>query len=629
MPFAVDGEGLPASTLLLSATVSFLGGVIFGYELGIISGALLQLKHDFHLSCFQQEALVSAVLIGALLASLIGGFLIDRSGRRTSILASNIVVLAGSTILIFSTSYFSLMVGRVTIGFAISISSMACCIYVSEIVRPHQRGMLVSLYETGVTTGILLSYGMNYFLSGSSMGWRYMFGLAISPAIFQFISILFLPSKPPNINRTDSESRKGFIPLQDLEEGEEVRLAPIIRDYSFLDLFCSRDNMRMRTLVGLGLVLFQQLTGQPNVLYYASTIFRSVGYQSNASAVLASVGLGVVKVLSTLVAMSCADKAGRRVLLLAGCVMMTLSVTGIGIASFAIELDTRSGCESFAPTNSTLNLSNSPVALDSLSDVIEAQYRVPVTRAQGSKAALMNKSATRLPSHSSAWMLYSSHSGSEQLKYPESFSREQKFASHALLTWITLLSLMAFVSAFSIGFGPMTWLVLSEIYPAEIRGRAFAFCNSLNWATNLLVTLTFLDVIESIGLSWTFLLYGLMGVAAIIFIYFFIPETKGRSLQEIDKEFSEKRYLQLWGWRRPPPPVGPFPDTGPIGSIGGPISSSKGPIRSSRGPMGSFKGPMGSRRGPMGSSKGPMGRRGPVGSIRGTTSGSQAKKWAP
>ncbi|XP_068119043.1 solute carrier family 2, facilitated glucose transporter member 10 [Hyperolius riggenbachi] len=546
--------GLPSSTLILSTTVSLLGGLIFGYELGIISGALLQLKHDFQLTCFQQEALVSAVLVGALFASLVGGILIDRSGRRTSILASNVVVLAGSAILIFSTSYWSLVVGRMTIGFAISISSMACCIYVSEIVHPHQRGTLVSLYETGITIGILLSYGMNYFLSGLTSGWKYMVGLAISPALFQFISILFLPAKPSKSSTSDEESTNGVIQLQNLEEVGNAKPVSSTRVYSFLDLFRSKDNMRARTLVGVGLVLFQQLTGQPNVLYYASTIFRSVGYESNSSAVLASVGLGIVKVLSTLVAMSCADKAGRRVLLLTGCVLLTISVSGIGISTFMITLDTHKGCESFPPINVTSNLMNSSDRSGFLGDVtasFEALHRVPVTRTQDSTAVLFNKNSS-LPFHrSSVWMVSSSHSVGEQMKNPESFSRDKTvIPSHNVLTWITLLSLMAFVSAFSIGFGPMTWLVLSEIYPTEIRGRAFAFCNCLNWASNLLITLTFLDVIDSIGLSWTFLLYGLMGVASIIFIYFSIPETKGRSLEEIDKEFSDKRFLPgrcKWG----------------------------------------------------------------------------------
>ncbi|CAJ0946882.1 unnamed protein product [Ranitomeya imitator] len=363
--------GIPAVHLILAATVSLLGGLIFGYELTIISGALLHLKNEFLLTCFQQEVLVSAVLVGALAASLVGGFLIDRSGRRTSILASNVVVLSGSVILILSGSFWWLVIGRFTIGLAISVSSMACCIYISEIVQPHQRGMLVSLYETGITVGILLSYSVNYFMSG----WKYMFGLAISPALLQFISVLFLPSKASKVNLSDQESHNGLIQLQDFEEAEDLKTCSSNKVYSFFDLFRAKDNMRTRTLIGVGLVLFQQLTGQPNVLYYASTIFRSVGFRSNSSAILASVGLGVVKVLSTLVAMSCADKAGRRVLLITGGIIMTISITGIGCANFLIQLDSHKSCESLAQVNASTHPLNS--TMDALTVSFQAQLNDP------------------------------------------------------------------------------------------------------------------------------------------------------------------------------------------------------------------------------------------------------------
>ncbi|XP_053547574.1 solute carrier family 2, facilitated glucose transporter member 10 [Bombina bombina] len=538
--------GLSSAILVLSAAVSTLGGLIFGYELGIISGALLQLKIDYYLSCFEQEALVSGVLIGALLASLVGGVVIDRYGRRSSILVSNLVVFAGSLILVYANSFWWLVVGRIIIGFAISISSMACCIYVSEIVQPYQRGMLVSLYETGITAGILLSYAMNYVLANVNQGWKYMFGLAIAPAIAQFIIILFLPLNMPKQSAQNSETENGFIQLQNIDESEGV-LDPNERRYTFLDLFSAKDNMRTRTIIGLGLVLFQQLTGQPNVLYYASTIFRSAGFQSNSSAVLASVGLGVVKVVSTLVAMSCADKAGRRILLIVGCIVMAISVTGIGLASFSIKLDTPRGCELVARLNTSVDLSNSAGMFDSLNYVTgpkataytqQVHQSISMTREVSFTSSGISNTTTLISGSSSTW-------DKETRKVTDS----PVSSDLSLLNWIILLSMMAFVSAFSIGFGPMTWLVLSEIYPADIRGRAFAFCNSFNWAANLFITLTFLDVIESIGMSWTFLIYGLMGVAAVIFIYIFIPETKGQSLEEIDKQFSAKRLLKrshLW-----------------------------------------------------------------------------------
>ncbi|XP_005491403.2 solute carrier family 2, facilitated glucose transporter member 10 isoform X2 [Zonotrichia albicollis] len=547
--------------LLLSGTVSLLGGLIFGYELGIISGALLQLQADFQLSCFQQEVLVSAVLIGALLASLAGGIIIDRHGRRRAILVSNLVLLVGSLILTLARSLTVLVIGRVTVGFAISVSSMACCIYVSEMVAAHQRGLLVSLYEAGITVGILLSYALNYVFADVDEGWRYMFGLAIAPAAMQFLSILFLPVNPVKLSSWDSDCQKGLIPLQDTEGRAAAKREPYQeKQYSFLDLFRTRDNMRRRTLVGLGLVLFQQFTGQPNVLGYASKIFHSVGFQSNSSAILASVGLGAIKVVATLVAMALADRAGRRVLLMAGCVVMAMSVTSLGLTSRMAPLAMARDCRAATGPNASQSLSQHPLTPPVLPQAavspIPAVSPVPPASGAARSQAGPGFAATR-----SLTEVFASTQSKEVVPDP-SLTQKRDLAGqsrkgalestspplsaapweqHTALNWITLLSMMAFVSAFSIGFGPMTWLVLSEIYPAGIRGRAFAFCNSFNWAANLLISLSFLDLVDAIGFSWMFLLYGLMGVMAVVFIYLFVPETKGQSLEEIEQQLSRKR----------------------------------------------------------------------------------------
>ncbi|XP_063001879.1 solute carrier family 2, facilitated glucose transporter member 10 isoform X1 [Elgaria multicarinata webbii] len=545
--------------LLLSSTVSLLGGLIFGYELGIISGALLQLQVDFQLSCFEQEVLVSALLVGALLASLVGGIFIDRQGRKKAILVSNAILLCGSLILTLARSLVWLVCGRVTVGFAISLSSMACCIYVSEMVAAHQRGVLVSLYEAGITVGILLSYALNYSFADIAEGWRYMFGLAVGPAVIQFLSILFLPKHSATLNVHCSETRKSLIRIPKNDDGEDVTPpGPKEKYYSFGDLFRSKDNMRSRTLVGLGLVVFQQFTGQPNILCYASTIFRSVGFQSDSSAVLASVGLGVMKVLATLVAMAFADKAGRRVLLMAGCTVMAFSVTAIGLTSCSIPLEMAKGCEtlrgssntSFSSAHLPINsvspqpaVSYFPVASGASEMQVESTFAITRSAVIAKTLARNENGERSTPSRpEQARFLNQSAEGKQQ--DTSSPIGEAPSKQHILLNWITLLSLMAFVSAFSIGFGPMTWLVLSEIYPVSIRGRAFAFCNSFNWGANLLISFTFLDLIGAIGLSWTFLLYGLVGVMAVLFIYLFVPETKGQSLEEIDQQFSKKRLLQ-------------------------------------------------------------------------------------
>uniref|UniRef100_A0A3Q4HQY8 Solute carrier family 2, facilitated glucose transporter member 10 n=1 Tax=Neolamprologus brichardi TaxID=32507 RepID=A0A3Q4HQY8_NEOBR len=444
------------SNLITVHVVSTLGGLVFGYELGIISGALLQLKVDFRLSCIQQEALVSSLLIGALLASIIGGCLIDRHGSRNSILISNVMILTASLVLLIN-SFLALVIGRITIGFALSVSSMSCCLFVSEVVSPDRRGFLVTLYEAGITVGILSAYAINYILSGYKRGWKWMFGLAVVPTLVQLMSICLLPS-----SSKDSFNQSQCFDSTEAQEAEDSKVQSSKRNkkvqHSTFYLFKRQDNMRTRTIIGLGLVLFQQFTGQPNVLFYASTIFHTVGFQSDSSAVLASVGLGLVKVIATLISMAFSDRVGRRPLLIGGCSVMALCLITIGLFS----------------------------------------------------------------GHSQVTAMRPSHG--------------------KVINWIILLCMMGTVSAYSVGFGPMTWLLLSEIFPAAVKGRAFAFTNCFNWAANLLVTFTFLNVIDMIGLSGMFLVYGLTAVAAAVFFYFMLPETKGKTLEEIDKELRLNRF---------------------------------------------------------------------------------------
>ncbi|XP_076012719.1 solute carrier family 2, facilitated glucose transporter member 10 [Genypterus blacodes] len=481
------------STLFLASVASTLGGLVFGYELGIISGALLQLKAEFGLSCIQQEFLVSALLIGALLASVVGAAsrLIDRSGRRNSILLSNLLILAGSLILLVS-SYPAQVLGRITVGSAMCISSMSCCIFVSELVSPHRRGSLVTLYEAGITVGILAAYAINYILSGTSSGWKWMFGLAVVPTLLQLAAIRFLPSNSEEcVSREDRTQPERDLRSQNQEQDDsEVQST---EQYTFKYLFHHKDNMRTRTVIGLALVTFQQLTGQPNLLLYASTIFHSVGFHSQASAVLASVGVGVIKVVTTLISMVISDRVGRRPLLIGGCVVMALGLMTIGLLSGRLFSEASRPCVSKDFMNNATSLPHVPAHNQSVFDSLGAR---PL--------------------------------------------ETQGTVEH----WVILLCMLAVVAAYSVGFGPMTWLVLSEIFPAAVRGQAFAFASCFNWAANLLVTCTFLNVIDWIGLSGTFLFYGINAVAAGLFFYFLLPETKGKSLEEIDEELRLNRFYR-------------------------------------------------------------------------------------
>lgn len=397
--------------------VSTLGGLVFGYELAIISGALLQLKVDFRLSCIQQEALVSSLLFGALLASIVGGCLIDHHGRRKSILLSNILILTGSLVLLIS-SFTALVVGRLIVGFAMCISSMSCCIFVSEMVVPARRGFLVTLYETGITVGILAAYAVNYILSDLRRGWKWMFGLVVVPTLIQLLFICLIPSS----SEESSHQREAADESKFSCDSENRRV-----HYSNMYFFQRKDNMRSRTIIGLGLVLFQQFTGQPNILSYASTIFYSVGFKSGTLALLASLGLGFVKVGATLTATVFADRVGRRPLLISGCCMMALCLISIGLLSRHSTMNAKRPCDS-----EDFHMNRS--------EILHVAVGVQSSETGNENRTLLNNVTWALDAVRDDTPLVS----------PDMQS--------SAINWIILICMMAVVSAYSVGFGPSLWI---------------------------------------------------------------------------------------------------------------------------------------------------------------------------
>ncbi|CAF91333.1 unnamed protein product, partial [Tetraodon nigroviridis] len=425
-----------------------------------------------------------------------GGCLIDQS-RRKSILLSNILILSGSVILLIS-SYFALLFGRMIVGFGMCISSMSCCIFVSEMVTPDSRGFLATLYESGITVGILGAYAVNYMLSNCTTGWKWMFGLAVVPTLIQLFCVCGIPS---NTEESLHQREADTSMLCYGASNHRVNL-------SLMDFFKKKNNMRTRTTIGLSLVLFQQFTGQPNVLSYASTIFHSVGFQSDASALLASLGLGCVKVCATLTSTMFSDRVGRRPLLISGCSVMALCLISIALLRRGAALDAINPCDSeLSPINGTKTL---PTVVDN--PTVEA------------------------------FLAGAHNDGLKPLEPPLESIKGQDLLSK----WIIFLCMIAVVSAYSAGFGPMTWLLLSEIFPADIRGRAYAFINCFNWGANLLVTVSFLNSIQAVGVSGIFLLYGALASLAGIFFFFVLPETKGKTLEEIDLELCLNRCSVNW-----------------------------------------------------------------------------------
>ncbi|XP_027489813.1 solute carrier family 2, facilitated glucose transporter member 12 [Corapipo altera] len=535
---------LPAATgcgtfTFLSSAIAATSGLLMGYELGLISGALLQISSILALSCKEQEVVVSSLLFGALFASLTGGFLIDRFGRRLTIIIASSLLVLGSLILLPYESYEILIVGRIAIGISISLSSIATCVYIAEIAPQHRRGLLVSLNELMIVIGILFAYISNYAFASISHGWKYMFGLVIPLGALQAIAMYFLPPSPRFLvmKNNDEAARKVLERLRETSDAtkELTVIKSSLKDehqYSLLDLFRSKHNMRARMLVGLTLVFFVQTTGQPNILFYASTVLKSVGFQSNEAASLASTGFGVVKVVSTVPATVFVDQIGSKTFLCIGSSVMAVSLVTMGLVNRNIHVNFTNVCRRQSPEDFFLQRpGNFTITNGSLKDLFASLASTERSSFDAQKnpdvARTGELNRTALP----------------EGKSTAGFHMESGEVP-VVLKWLSLASLLVYVAAFSIGLGPMSWLVLSEIFPGGIRGRAMALTSSMNWGINLLISLTFLTVTELIGLSWVCFIYTIMSLVSLAFVIVFIPETKGCSLEQISTELAKHKYVR-------------------------------------------------------------------------------------
>ncbi|XP_053316983.1 solute carrier family 2, facilitated glucose transporter member 12 [Spea bombifrons] len=526
--------------IALSSVIAAISGLLLGYELGIISGALLQLHRLLQLTCQQQEIVVSALLIGALFASLVGGFLIDYYGRRIVIIVTSCLLVLTNLLLILIVSYGTLIIGRIAVGISISLSTIATCVYIAEIAPQHNRGMLVSLNELMIVVGILLAYISNYVFATVINGWQYMFSLIIPLGALQAFAMYFLPLSPRFLIMKGQDDAAGKV-LEKLRatsniSEELMAIKSSIKaeyQYTFLDLFCSRDNMRARLLTGLTLSFFVQITGQPNIVLYASMVLKSVGFESNEAASLASTGIGVVKVVSTIPAILYVDKFGSKRFLCVGSAVMAASLMTMGIVSLKIDVNSNGICKAYNQSLEEPSF-NGPITI--------ARNNVSLRKELHELSLISATDITATPDGTKLWPQTSqiNHVTSDNLKITS-----QSTEVSVSLKWLCLASLLAYVAAFSIGLGPMAWLVQSEIFPVGIKGRAFAITSSMNWGMNLLISLTFLTITGIVGLSWMLFIYAIMSVASLAFVIMFVPNTKGRPLEEISMELANRNYM----WR--------------------------------------------------------------------------------
>jgi sugar porter (SP) family MFS transporter len=462
-------EGSVRRHVLIGAAITALGGLLFGYDTGVISGALLFIGKDFHgLTSFDKELLTSILLIGALIGALAAGRIADRVGRRRTVLGTAAVFVAGVMLAAFSPDYGVLIAARVIIGLAVGSASMVVPLYIGEIVPPRMRGALVSFNQLAITSGILASYLVDYGLA-STQNWRLMFGLAAIPAVLMFVGMLF-----------QRESPHWLIAQGRVDEARDVLRR--VRNHADIEaeimevreLSTQRTGLRavfhpaVRNVLTIGVMMavFQQITGINTIIYYAPTLLSSAGL-GNSAALLANVVNGAVNVLMTIVAIRLLDRVGRRPLLLGGTAGMAVAMIVVAL-TFAI--------------------------------------------------------------------------GGSQL--------------HGNIAYLAIAGLLVYTGSFAVGLGPVFWLLISEIYPVKIRGQAMSVATMANWGANFVVTTSFLTVLSALGNAGTFFVFAGLSITALAYFQRKVPETKSRSLQDIERTLGGAPRGQLTTSLAGPGPAG-------------------------------------------------------------------------
>ncbi len=430
--------------------VAALGGLLFGYDTGVISGAILFVTKQFSLPATMEEIVVSSVLVGAVVGATIGGALTGRFGRRKMIILAGIIFTVSALGTALAPTVGWLIAARVVSGIGIGIASFISPMYIAELVPAKVRGSLVAVNMLAITSGIVVAYLVDYAFS-SSGAWRYMFGLAAIPSIALVIGMWRLPDSPRwLISKSKVEQARKILLRARTSSDVSPEISDIQKSMEKQSVGGMKGllqpSLRMPLIVGMGLAIFQQITGINTVMYYAPTIFKFAGITAVGPAILAGAGLTIVMWFFHVLAIFLLDRVGRRPLLLVG---VAGQIIGLAILGAAFEF--------------------------------------------------------------------------------------QQLASFK--SYFAIGGLVIYVACFAFGLGPIFWLLISEIYPLKVRGAAMSVVTVTNWALNLVVAVTFLTLIGVLGHAGTFWLYGVIAIGAWVFFYFLVPETKGKTLEQIEEHW--------------------------------------------------------------------------------------------
>ncbi|KAI4297635.1 hypothetical protein L6164_037517 [Bauhinia variegata] len=531
-----------------------IGGLLFGYDTGVISGALLYIRDDFTAvdrKTWLQEAIVSMALAGAIIGASVGGWINDRFGRKVAIILADALFLIGSVVLAAAPNPTVLIIGRVFVGLGVGMASMASPLFISETSPARVRGALVSLNGFLITGGQFLSYLINLAFTEAPGTWRWMLGVAAVPALTQIIFMLLLPESPrwlfrkgreeegkailekiypPNEVQSEIDALKESIELEikDSSNSEKISIFKLLKTKT----------VRRGLYAGVGLQIFQQFVGINTVMYYSPTIVQLAGIASNRTALLLSLVTAGLNAFGSILSIYFIDRTGRKKLVL-------MSLSGV-VVSLVVLTVVFSQTTSHSPMVSAVETSHfrDSVCPDYSTAVDTARWDcmkcVKASPACGFCASATDK---LLPG---ACLAANSTTENQCRKYNRQWYSRGCPSKYG---WLALVGLALYIIFFSPGMGTVPWVVNSEIYPLRFRGICGGIASTSNWVSNLIVAQSFLSLTGAIGTAWTFMIFGFIAIAAIIFVLIFVPETKGLPMEEVENML-EHRNLNLKFWQR-------------------------------------------------------------------------------
>ena len=510
------------------ALIVALGGFLMGFDASVISGVIGFIEVEFELSKIQLGWSVASLTLTATFAMLVSGPLSDRIGRRPVLKIAAVLFAISAVASAVAPNFLTLVIARMIGGFGVGAALIIAPMYIAEIAPAEIRGRMVSFNQLNIVVGISVAFFTNYLILSlgqsdaawseslrfSEWGWRWMLGIEAVPAMIYFFALLFVPESPRWL-AMHGKKDEALRVLERASGSERAKADLIVVEESLTSDSVSQEGsikqlfqpaMKLVLTIGLSVAILQQITGINSVFFYAPMIFEQSGIGTNASFVQAIL-VGVVNLVFTVIAMMLIDKVGRRPLLLVG-------LTGITICMLTL---------SYGFGSARYQLSQDSIA------------QLP---AELSQAQLMPLADTVYESDREFRSTVSAAIGKAQYQQYESQLVSAAIQMNSLLV---LLGILGFVASFAVSLGPVMWVLFSELFPNQLRGLAISFVGLVNSGISFGVQLVFPWELENLGNSMTFFIYGIFALVGLIFIARNLPETKGASLEELQKRLVKQK----------------------------------------------------------------------------------------